>query len=134
MKRDIKAPSVGESITEVRIGRWAKQSGQAVRSGEVLLEIESDKATVEVVAETSGVLTIARQTGDTVRIGEVLGSIVERQGAVQERSSLNATDSAPVDRSFIEESQIAATGAKIEQRREQELDAEQQESDSTQEL
>jgi 2-oxoglutarate dehydrogenase E2 component (dihydrolipoamide succinyltransferase) len=72
---EIKAPSVGESITEVRIARWSKETGQAVRAGEVLLEIESDKATVEVAADHNGVLKVMRGVGDTVKIGEILGTI-----------------------------------------------------------
>lgn len=89
MKREIKAPSVGESITEVRIGRWAKQNGEGVKAGEVLLEIESDKATVEVVADYSGVVHHAHAAGDTVRVGEILGTIEE--GAVGAVSAASAT-------------------------------------------
>ena len=54
MKHNVLAPSVGESITEVSILKWAKPDGAQVRVGELLLEIESDKATVEIVAETAG--------------------------------------------------------------------------------
>ncbi len=76
-KKEIKAPSVGESITEVRIAKWLKQNGEAVKNGDLILEIESDKATVEVAAEASGALSIDRNVGDTVKIGEVLGYIDE---------------------------------------------------------
>lgn len=91
MLREIKAPSVGESITEVRIANWKKASGDAVKSGEVLLEIESDKASVEVVAEAAGKLNITRQAGETVKIGEVLGAIEEgAQGAVRAEATASA--------------------------------------------
>lgn len=95
MKREIKAPSVGESITEVRIGRWAKQNGEAVKTGDVLLEIESDKATVEVVAEFTGALSTTRQVGDTVKIGEVLGFIEEGASGTVSASAPSANASAP---------------------------------------
>ncbi len=75
MKHDLKAPSVGESITEVRIANWKKQNGEAVKNGEVLVEIESDKATVEVVADRNGVLFIQKQAGEMATIGEVLAQI-----------------------------------------------------------
>ena len=75
MKHDVKAPSVGESITEVSILKWAKQDGQAVKTGELLLEIESDKATVEIVAEQSGVLQILKPAGERIPVGSVIGSI-----------------------------------------------------------
>ncbi len=77
MKREIKAPTVGESITEVRILRWAKPPGAAVKVGELLLEIESDKATVEVVAEYAGALTHGEPEGATVKVGAVIGAIDE---------------------------------------------------------
>lgn len=75
MRHELKAPAVGESITEVSIGRWLKQDGEAVKVGEPVLEIESEKATLEVVAEAAGVLQITKQTGETVKIGEVVGYI-----------------------------------------------------------
>jgi 2-oxoglutarate dehydrogenase E2 component (dihydrolipoamide succinyltransferase) len=68
MKHEILAPLVGESITEVSILKWTKQNGQAVKAGEVLLEIESDKATVEIVAEHSGALTILKGDGERVAV------------------------------------------------------------------
>jgi 2-oxoglutarate dehydrogenase E2 component (dihydrolipoamide succinyltransferase) len=92
---NIKAPSVGESITEVRIGKWSKQTGQAVKVGEVLLEIESDKATVEVVAESNGVLKISRDAGETVKIGEVLGGIDDTGTPTVTASSSGATAAGP---------------------------------------
>jgi 2-oxoglutarate dehydrogenase E2 component (dihydrolipoamide succinyltransferase) len=75
MKFNVVAPSVGESITEVSILKWHKQNGEAVKANEVLLEIESDKATVEVVAEKPGVLNIIKQAGERIPIGEVVAII-----------------------------------------------------------
>lgn len=75
MKMNVVAPSVGESITEVRILKWNKQNGAAVKAGEVLLEIETDKATVEVAAEAAGALSIAVGDGEMVKVGTVLGFV-----------------------------------------------------------
>src|SRR5689334_3016376 len=75
MKHNVKAPSVGESITEVSILKWVKKNGQQVQNGDLLLEIESDKATVEVVAEASGALTVIKPEGERIPIGEVIGVI-----------------------------------------------------------
>lgn len=69
------APQVGESIKEVRILSWKKSSGDLVRSGDVLLEIETDKASVEVAAQHSGKLEILKQAEETVLVGSVLGKI-----------------------------------------------------------
>ncbi len=95
MNREIKAPSVGESITEVRIAGWKKQSGDAVKVGDVLLEIESDKATVEVVAEYNGAIQITRQAGETVKIGEVLGHIQEGAAGTVAAAKPAATQPSP---------------------------------------
>lgn len=75
MKHDLKAPNVGESITEVVIARWIKQNGEAVKAGEPVLEIESEKASLEVAAEVDGVLFTGKNPGDTVAVGEVVGYI-----------------------------------------------------------
>lgn len=75
MKQNVTAPSVGESITEVSILKWVKQTGEQVDSGELLLEIESDKATVEVVAETSGRLEVLKSEGEMVPVGEIIAQI-----------------------------------------------------------
>jgi 2-oxoglutarate dehydrogenase E2 component (dihydrolipoamide succinyltransferase) len=69
------APQVGESIKEVRILSWKKGSGDLVRSGEVLLEIETDKASVEVAAPFSGKLEITKAAEETVLVGSVIGKI-----------------------------------------------------------
>jgi len=92
MKHSIVAPEVGESITEVSILKWAKGEGEAVQSGDLLLEIESDKATVEIVAENAGALNIVKPEGETIPVGEVVGYIDdEKKGAVQ----ADATPSTP---------------------------------------
>lgn len=75
MKVDVKVPAVGESITEAIIGSWTKKSGEFVKMNDVIMLLETDKASVEVVAEKDGVLTISAQAGDTVKIGATVGSI-----------------------------------------------------------
>jgi 2-oxoglutarate dehydrogenase E2 component (dihydrolipoamide succinyltransferase) len=93
MKKNIVAPSVGESITEVSILKWHKKNGQAVKTGELLLEIESDKATVEIVAENNGVLQIGKPEGTRIPIGEVIGLIDDAATATVAASAAPATAS-----------------------------------------
>ncbi len=69
MKTEVKVPAVGESITEATIGSWMKKSGEAVKRNDVLLLLETDKASVEVVAENDGVLEIKEEAGSVVKIG-----------------------------------------------------------------
>jgi len=75
MKIDLKIPTVGESISEATIGSWTKKDGEFVKRNEILMMIETDKASVEVVAENDGVLHIATPAGQTVKIGATVGYI-----------------------------------------------------------
>lgn len=95
MKHEILAPAVGESITEVSILKWAKQSGEAVKSGDMLLEIESDKATVEIVAEHSGVLTILKGDGEQVEVKSQIGVIDDAAEATVKSSASSPAGSPP---------------------------------------
>jgi len=75
MQIEIKIPSVGESVKEAVLAQWYKQSGESVHKDEAILVIETDKVTLEVVAESDGVLTITIPEGETVAIGTVVGFI-----------------------------------------------------------
>lgn len=75
MKIEIKVPAVGESITEATIGQWLKKNGETVQRDEEVLSLETDKASVEVVAEQAGQLEISVKEGETVQIGAVVGYI-----------------------------------------------------------
>lgn len=72
---EVKVPAVGESVTEAIIGSWSKKSGDYVRRNDVLLLLETDKASVEVVAENDGVLKTMADAGSTVAIGAVVAQI-----------------------------------------------------------
>ena len=74
MPIELKVPEVGESITEVMVGTWKKQEGDAVAADDSLVEIESDKATVELPAPTSGTITkVLKGSGEKAVVGEVIG-------------------------------------------------------------
>lgn len=78
MAVEIRVPTLGESIVEATVGAWHKHEGDPVTAGEVLVELETDKVTVEVTAAGSGVLSrILKPDGATVTIGESLGVIAE---------------------------------------------------------
>ena len=80
MSLEMKVPTVGESITEVTIGQWFKKDGDPVEMDEVICELESDKATFELTAESAGTLRIKAQEGDTLEIGAVICVIEEGSG------------------------------------------------------
>jgi 2-oxoglutarate dehydrogenase E2 component (dihydrolipoamide succinyltransferase) len=78
MSKEIKVPTLGESVVEATISKWFKNVGDAVKADEPLVELETDKVTVEVPAPASGKLeAIAAAVGTTVTIGALLGSIAE---------------------------------------------------------
>ena len=78
MTIDIKVPAMGESVTEATVARWFKKEGDAVKRDEPLLELETDKVTVEVPAPADGAIeSIAVKAGATVQVGALLGAIAE---------------------------------------------------------
>ncbi|MGI8982491.1 MAG: 2-oxoglutarate dehydrogenase complex dihydrolipoyllysine-residue succinyltransferase [Pirellulaceae bacterium] len=81
MPIELKIPAVGESVQEVQIGRWLKKAGDSVEEDQSVVELETDKASLEVPAPRSGVLEkILKQDGETVSVGEVIGYIQEGNG------------------------------------------------------
>src|ERR1700742_4612198 len=78
MTIDIKVPAMGESVTEATVARWFKKEGDSVKRDEPLLELETDKVTVEVPSPAEGMLeSISVKAGDTVEVGALLGAIAE---------------------------------------------------------
>src|SRR5438270_12681042 len=73
---EIRVPTLGESVTEATIGRWFKKAGDAVAVDEPLVELETDKVTIEVPAPSAGTLgEIVAKDGETVAVGALLGQI-----------------------------------------------------------
>ena len=99
---EIRVPTLGESVTEATIGKWFKKPGEAVAVDEPLVELETDKVTIEVPAPAAGVLgDIEAKDGDTVAVGALLGQIKEGPGAVpagrpdQKTEKAKAIDAGP---------------------------------------
>jgi len=85
---EIRVPALGESVTEATIGKWFKKPGDAVAVDEPLVELETDKVTIEVPAPAAGVLgDIAAKDGDTVAVGALLGQIKEGAGAAPAKAA-----------------------------------------------
>ncbi len=89
---EIRVPTLGESVTEATIGRWFKQAGEAVAADEPLVELETDKVTIEVPAPAGGVLSeIAVRDGETVAVGALLGQIAEGAAGAAAKPSPSPT-------------------------------------------
>src|SRR5512142_2829526 len=81
---DIRVPTLGESVTEATIGKWFKKPGDPVAVDEPLVELETDKVTIEVPAPAAGVLgEISAKDGDTVAVGALLGQITDGAAAAR---------------------------------------------------
>jgi len=107
MAFEIRVPALGESVSEASVGKWLKKEGEAVKVDEPLVELETDKVSIEVPAPASGTLSeISAATGDVVAIGAVLGAIIAGRGA-QEGSaataSVTAMPPAPAARKLMAE-------------------------------
>ena len=95
MSIEIRVPTLGESVTEATIGRWFKKAGEAVAADEPLVELETDKVTVEVPSPVSGTLaSIAAKDGDTVAVGALLGAINEGAGGAKPAAKAEAKPAA----------------------------------------
>ena len=82
MSTDIRVPNLGESVTEATIAQWYKGEGDSVSADEPLVELETDKVSVEVPAPAAGTLSeITAKDGETVEVGALLGQIAEGEGA-----------------------------------------------------
>ena len=103
---EVKVPPVGESISEVTIGNWLKNEGDAVKMDEVICSLESDKATFELAAEADGILHLKAQEGDVLAIGAVICTI--EGGGVASPTPAPAAAQAPTAAPAAEPAQAAA--------------------------
>jgi len=98
MATEIRVPALGESVTEATVGRWFKKAGEPVSADEPVVELETDKVTLEVNAPASGVLAeIAAKDGDTVSAGALLGQIGDAASAAPPKAAAKPPPAAPVE-------------------------------------
>ncbi len=97
MKIDIKVPEVGESVQEALLAEWYKADGETVEKDEPLFVLETDKVTLEVPAEQSGVLEILVQGGETVAVGKVVGRI-DTEAAAAGKTAETADQEPPAEK------------------------------------
>src|SRR5215203_3194207 len=109
----IKVPPLGESIVEATVSRWLKNEGDAVAAGDTLVELETDKITVEVPALSAGVLAKrARNEGDVVKVDELLGELTEGAAAATNAPAPStAAPAAPAPAAAAPPSELRASPA-----------------------
>ncbi len=105
MAIDITIPEVGESISEVQIGEWRKSEGDSVEQDEAIVELETDKASVELPAPAGGTLSqITKQSGQSAQVGDVIGSIEDDGEAAEPERRKKPTEEEPSAKGGAEES------------------------------
>ena len=98
----MKIPSPGESISEVEIASWLVSDGEFVKKDQIIAEIDSDKATLELPAEESGVISLAAEEGDVIQVGQVVCKIdISAKESIQNNVSVQKSNSAEVVKSTI---------------------------------
>ncbi len=118
---EMKVPSPGESITEVEISSWLVKDGDFVEKDQPIAEVDSDKATLELPAEQSGVITLKAEEGDVVKVGQVVclidmsakGSAVKTEKPASEMKAEAQTVAAPAQEPKKEESHPSSPLAKV---------------------
>jgi 2-oxoglutarate dehydrogenase E2 component (dihydrolipoamide succinyltransferase) len=115
MSKEMRVPTVGESISEVTVGQWFKKDGDTVQMDEVLCELESDKATFEFPSEAAGILRIKAQEGDTLEIGGLICVIEESDSAAKpaEETKPSAPAAKPSSNGEIKEMIVPTVGESI---------------------
>jgi 2-oxoglutarate dehydrogenase E2 component (dihydrolipoamide succinyltransferase) len=102
MAKEIRVPALGESVTEATIAKWFKKEGESVKIDEPLVELETDKVTLEVPSPAAGTLSsISIAAGETVNVGALLGAI-EEGAATQAAQPASRTNAEPPKLSQIE--------------------------------
>jgi len=109
MATDIVVPALGESVTEATVAKWLKAVGEPVQVDEPLLELETDKVTLEVFAKAAGVLSeIKVDAGATVEVGAIVGVIGDGVAASAPKPAAKEAPKAPAVRKLIEENRLDA--------------------------
>ncbi|WP_103069834.1 2-oxoglutarate dehydrogenase complex dihydrolipoyllysine-residue succinyltransferase [Aquimarina sediminis] len=111
MALEMKVPSPGESITEVEIAQWLVETGDYVEKDQAIAEVDSDKATLELPAEASGVITLKAEEGDAVAVGQVV-CLIDTDAAKPEGAAAPAEEAPKVESK--KEEAPAAVSAKTE--------------------
>jgi 2-oxoglutarate dehydrogenase E2 component (dihydrolipoamide succinyltransferase) len=102
MAKEIRVPTIGESVTEATIAKWFKKEGESVKIDEPLVELETDKVTLEVPSPAAGTLSsISIAAGETVNVGALLGAI-EEGAATQAAQPVSRANAEPPKLSQVE--------------------------------
>ena len=112
MATEIRVPTLGESVSEATVGKWFKKAGEAITADEPIVELETDKVTVEVPAPAAGTLAeITVQEGETVEVGALLGSISAGDAPAKKEDKPKADDKPAKEEKKAEAAPAKSDGA-----------------------
>ncbi|HBL77753.1 MAG: 2-oxoglutarate dehydrogenase [Bacteroidetes bacterium GWF2_42_66] len=112
---EIKIPSPGESITEVELGKWLVEEGSVISKGDEIAEVESDKATLTIVADADGKVSFKVQEGERVAVGSIVCTIdtsVEVQGQTKEKATVKPVSKIEDQKSSVQSQEAVGSSAK----------------------
>ena len=110
MVLEMKIPSPGESITEVEISQWLVSDGDIVSKDQTIAELDSDKATLDLPAETTGKISLKAEEGDTISVGEVV-CVIDTSFASEE--NLDKTSEKEQTSSIVKEEKLKSTSEEV---------------------
>ena len=110
MVHEMKIPSPGESITEVEISQWLVSDGDIVSKDQTIAELDSDKATLDLPAETTGKISLKAEEGDTISVGEVV-CVIDTSFASEE--NLDKTSEKEQTSSILKEEKLKSTSEEV---------------------
>ena len=110
MVLEMKIPSPGESITEVEISQWLVSDGDIVSKDQTIAELDSDKATLDLPAETTGKISLKAEEGDTISVGEVV-CVIDTSFASEE--NLDKTSEKEQTSSILKEEKLKSTSEEV---------------------
>ena len=99
---EMKVPSPGESISEVEIAQWLVENGDFVEKDQTIAEVDSDKATLDLPAQESGIITLKAEEGDTVFVGDIVCTIDTTAKKVSEEIKVDSNDRSNLVKEIIE--------------------------------
>lgn len=111
---EMKVPSPGESITEVEIATWLVKDGDYVEKDQAIAEVDSDKATLELPAEASGIITLKAEEGDAVKVGQVV-CLIDTEGKAESGSAPAKAEEKPAETAKTEAPKAAEKAAPVAQ-------------------
>ena len=114
MLHEIIVPELAESTVEATVASWLKKEGEIITKGDVIIELDTDKVSLEIVAPSDGLIeSISKQEGETVKVGDILGTIDDSKTVSNNEANETTTKSAETKVDKPQDNNVATSGVNI---------------------